>query len=949
MGGGGATDGTAMPRGVVTFLFSDLEGSTHLLERDAAAAGRVLADHIACVREAVERNEGVLFETVGDAAYGAFARPGGAIGAAVAAQRALATSTLAGGTGLSARMAIHVGEVEERGGHYFGAALFRCARIEALAHGGQVLVSDAVAGLVGDRLPPGVRLVDLGSHRLKDLTAPQGLFQVVAEGLRAVFPTIASVDAHNNNLPIQPTPLVGRAADVARIVELLRDARLVTLTGPGGVGKTRLALQAAAELLDAHRDGAWFVDLAAATDAQVAATTIAAALGLVDGDRADVEAIGRHLATRDMLLVLDNTEQLADTARLVGLLIGAGERVRVLATSRAVIGARGERRYDVPSLPVPPGSASVGELLASPAIQLFMERARDADATIETDVATLRTIGDICRHLDGLPLAIELAAARARSLPPASIQARLDRRLALITGGAGDRPDRQRTLRAAITWSFDLLDEADRRVCRRLSVFVGGIDLELAETVVGEQAALIDCLDAVARLVDRSLLRAVPGTGRARYAMLETIREFALEEAHRAGELASLRERHARAVRGLFETAQSANRGAGAAAMLARLELEHDNLRAALRWLDEADRGEEMLALVGLAGRFWLLRGHFQEGLDWITSALERAPTGSIGARAQALRRASSLQGELGRAAEHDASLRQSVALFEEAGDEAGLADALMAYGDSVREDGRLGQARTLLERAVALAERVGDPWVRFAALGNLALVALAEDDLAAAKASLEAVHAEASRIGEPFGMAFSAINVASVRAHTGDIAGALSACREAVAQFQRLDDRNNLGFALANLSSYLLEAGDGAAACEALAEALEAITAAHGRWNLDALFQAWGDLEVHHGGARFASYAFGAAATIRRDVGHLPAPADQRWIDRLVGLARARVVEAEFREAWREGSTDDAARATELARSRIGEIRAGLARQGGEQGSASVSVEAGPKDRKAK
>jgi class 3 adenylate cyclase len=461
-----------LPTGTVTFLFTDIEGSTRLWEQDASAMRFALSRHDGILRSAVETNGGFVFKTIGDAICAAFSSAPEALGAALIAQRALHAEEWDEGGVIRVRMALHTGAVEEQGGDYFGPALNRVSRLLAAGHGGQTLLSLATQELVRDALPDGARLEDLGERRLKDLFRPERVFQITSPGLPSDFPPLRTLENLRNNLPLQPTPLIGREREVGEVCERLgqEEIRLLTLTGPGGTGKTRLALQAAADLLEDFEEGVFFVSLAAVTDPDLFFKEIAGALGLREsGDVPLEDLLKEYLGRRELLLVLDNFEHLLSAVPLVGELLSAAPRLKVLATSRIPLGLYGEHDYAVPPLSIPDTKRlpPIEVLSQYEAVRLFIERAGAAKAGFEITSENAPAVAEICARLDGLPLAIELAAARIKLLPPKVLLTRLANRLKLLTGGAKDLPARQRTLRGAIEWSHDLLEEGEKTLFAR--------------------------------------------------------------------------------------------------------------------------------------------------------------------------------------------------------------------------------------------------------------------------------------------------------------------------------------------------------------------------------------------------------------------------------------------------------------------------------------------------
>ena len=616
---------TGLPTGTVTFLFTDIEGSARLWERDAAAMQAALDRHDEILRYNIERHGGEVFKTVGDAFCAVFPTAPGALEAAIGAQRALLAQEW-GETGpLRVRMALHAGTANVRGGDYFGPSLNRVARLVSAAHGGQILLSVSIYGLLGDRLPERVGLRDLGERRLKDLFRPERIFQLVAPDLPSNFPPLKTLDERLNNLPVQPTPLVGREKEVAEVTTLLRDGgvRVLTLTGPGGTGKTRLGLQVAAEILDEFEGGVFFVTLANIADPALVAPTIAGALdvGPADG-RPSEEGLRDFLRDRQMLLVLDNLEQVIGAAPLVGELLAGCPGLKVLATSRSLLRIYGEREYPVPAMGLPdPGRLPPSEeLLGYEAVGLFLERARSVKKDFRITEQNAPAVAGICIRLDGLPLAIELAAARVRLLSPESILERLaSNRLKLLAGGARDLPERQQTLRGAIDWSHALLEEGERTLFARFAVFSGGCTLRAMEEI----CAVEDALDGAESLLDKSLIRQEEkGRGDPRFAMLETIHEYARERLLERADAQTTHRRHARYFLSLAEESEPSLGGPEQVAWFERLETENDNLRAALTWAIGHGEAELGLRLARALRPFWYARGHYVEGRGWVARFL---------------------------------------------------------------------------------------------------------------------------------------------------------------------------------------------------------------------------------------------------------------------------------------------------------------------------------------
>ena len=614
-----------LPTGTVTFLFSDIEGSTRLATEHAEAWPAILERHRELMRATFQAAGGLEAGTEGDSFFIVFPSAPGAVAAAVAAQRALHDEPWAPDTEVRVRMGMHTGEANFSADTYAGLNVHRASRIAGVAHGGQVLLSDATRTLVADALPDGVGVRDLGMHRLKDLEHPERIWQLVVPGLTNAFPPIASPGVTPNNLPTRLTTFLGREREIAEVGELLRRSRLLTLTGPGGTGKTRLSLEVANRALETHPDGVFFIELAPITEPELVTATIAQQLGLPDrGGRTPAERLAEHIGERHVLLVLDNFEQVTAAGASVASLLATTSNLRILVSSRSALRVSGEQEYPVPplGLPDPFRLPSLEQLSQYESVALFIERARAVKPDFAVTNDNAPAVAEICVRLDGLPLAIELVAARIRIFSPQAMLGRLENRLGLAAAGGRDLPERQQTLRGAIAWSHDMLEEQDRAMFAGLSVFVGGATLEAVERVCGEEVGG-DALDALTSLLEKSLVRQREGVdGEPRFRMLETIREFAMEQAVESGRWAALRERHAALFRELSETLASRVMSSEKRQWLDRLEEEHDNLRAAITWAQETGAAELALRMAASLWRFWQMRGYLVEGLDRVTQAL---------------------------------------------------------------------------------------------------------------------------------------------------------------------------------------------------------------------------------------------------------------------------------------------------------------------------------------
>jgi predicted ATPase/class 3 adenylate cyclase len=590
-----------LPTGTVTFLFTDIESSTRLWDEHPETMQDALARHDAILRDTIEAHRGQVVKSMGDGMVAVFGEAGDALGAAVAAQRALSEELWAAAAPLRVRIGLHTGEAQHRGGDYFGAALNRAARIMSAGHGGQVLCSAATGALTRDALPEDVELVDLGEHRLRDLSRPETIFQVTHPDLVSEFAPLRSLDAFVGNLPLQTSSFIGREREQASVAAALGEARVVTLTGMGGVGKTRLALQVAGEVLQGFRDGAWWCELAPVRDQEGAAKAVAALFSVTPRAAETLEeAVVEFLRHKDLLLVLDNCEHLLESvAHLVNTLERSCPRLVVLATSREGLGVDGERILPTPSLSAPSADAAPQRMMEAGAVRLFVERAAAVTPDFELSDENAAAVGQVCRRLDGVPLAIELAAARVPAMTPADLAERLDRRFQVLAGGRRGAVERHQTLRAAIDWSYDLLSESEQRLLARLAVFAGGCTLDAAEAVCGGDGIDRDLVfESLARLVAGSLVVAEIHASQMRYRLLETIRQYGEERLGDAGEADTLRSRHAGHYVAFAELAFGYLDGPEHVPWAARLSAEHDNLLAAWSWAIDADDVDTALRIL---------------------------------------------------------------------------------------------------------------------------------------------------------------------------------------------------------------------------------------------------------------------------------------------------------------------------------------------------------------
>jgi predicted ATPase/class 3 adenylate cyclase len=789
-----------LPTGTLTFLFSDIERSTRLLQELGPAWTGTLDNHDRLMREAIAEHAGTAVTTGGDSFFAVFATAPDAVKAALAAQRKLADHPWPSGAVVRVRMGIHTGAASIAGGSYAGLDVHRAARIMAAAHGGQVLLSEVVRALATVAFNDGVTTRDLGAHRLKDLDSPERLHQLVASGLPADFPPIRTADAVRTNLPAQPTSFLGRERQIGEVSTLLEAARMVTLTGPGGTGKTRLAIECAARLADRFPDGAWFVPLAPIVDPDLVPMAIAQTLNVPDHPgRSPLERVLDHVGEQQVLIVLDNFEQVTDAADTVASLLAGAPGLAAIVTSRSVLHLSGEHEYPVPPLDVPDlrQLPDLARLTHYEAVALFIERAEAARPGFAVTNADAPAVAEICVRLDGLPLAIELAAARVRLLTPQAILARLSDRLGLLIQGPRDVPERQRTLRGAIEWSYDLLDPDEQRLFTALSVFRGGARLEAVEEITAGEGG--DTLSGLASLVDKSLVRAeisAQSHGEMRYVMLETLREFAAERLRASGGADDLERRHAEWFAALADRLAPAIMGENQRSVLDRLDEDHDNLRAAMSWAIEHDRADLALLLGARMWRLWQMRGYLDEAGERIEQALAMPTAGEHPElRADALDAAGGVYYWRGDVPPMRRSYKQALEARRTLGDPDGIAEALYNLSFAFTYEGRyMGEsdadrARELQEQALELFRQTGNRSGEGRALWALGTTALAQRDFTTVERSGSQAAPIFRELGDPYYLGWSLWSIVVGRIALGRLDEARAPAREALQLFAQADD----------------------------------------------------------------------------------------------------------------------------------------------------------------
>jgi predicted ATPase/class 3 adenylate cyclase len=912
-----------LPSGTVTFLLTDVEGSTALWEEAPDAMRIALARHDALFEEAVREHRGMAIRPrgEGDSRFAVFSSAPAAVAASLAIQRALVEEQWSTPRPLTVRIGLHTGEAELRDGDYYGSSVNRCARLRGLAHGGQVLLSEATTGLVRDELPGAASLVDLGEHCLRDLSRPERVHQLIAPGLPADFPRLASLDTRLNNLPVQPTQLLGRDRDVQAVRRLLlrEDVRLVTLTGPGGTGKTRLGLKVAADLLDDLSDGVCFVSLAPIGDPDLVISTVAQALGLREASgRPFRESLPGYLKEKHLLLLLDNFEQLLPAAPLVADLLAACPKLKVLVTSRAVLHLRGEREFVVPALecPDPKIRQTVEAVSRYPSVALFVQRAAEVKAGFSVTDENASAVAEICRRVDGLPLGIELAAARVRLLTPQAIVTRLERRLRLLTGGARDLPDRQRTLQDTIAWSYDLLDEADRRLFRLLSVFEDDFTLRAAETVAGPEGDHgRSVLNGLGALIGQSLVQPREGAySEPRFGMLETIRAYGLERLAEHGGVDAARRRHADFYLRLAEAAEPELWGSDQGPWADRLEREHENMRSALRWALDRKETAIALRLTGALARFWAVRGHLVDGQRWLSAALELKADGQDVARAKALNGAGALARDQGSYAAAIRRHREALELWRRAGNSAGVAISFHNRGLAERDAGDRVAARAHLEQSLRIFRELDDQGRTGLALLNLARLAHDDGDEDLSERLLNESLDLFIRVGNTQGIATSLNRLGDLARARGEYDSARDLHQRSLALHRERGDAWGIAISLNCLARVALAEADVERAESLSSESLALLRDVGARPDVAVATESLAFAAQLRADPIRAVRLISSAARLRATLGTQASAADRADLERTLADLRSQLGSARYDAAWAVGQTMSADEAAEYS-----------------------------------
>ena len=935
----------------VTFLFTDIEGSTRLWEDEPTRMADALARHDSLCRIAVAEHGGRLVKMVGDGLYAVFDDPSAAIASTLELQRGVAAIANDCGLTLKIRCGLHAGVPQVRDGDYFGSAVNRTARLVSAAHGGQILLSQAVVDLARGTLGSDADVLHLGRVRLRDLSAPEDVWQLVAADLPQTFPALRSLDSAPNNLPQQPTHFIGREKEIDEVKALIRKTRLLTLTGAGGCGKTRLALQVAADQIEERPDGVWLVELAALTDPALVPQTTATTLGLKEqAGKSLTQTLTDHLQSRHLLLILDNAEHLlGSVARLADAILRRCPEVTLLVSSREALAVGGELTYRVPSLTMPdPARDRTPEAVARyESVRLFVERAQLLAPQFTVTPGYAPVLASICHRLDGIPLAIELAAARVRSMSVEEVNRRLDQRFRLLTGGSRTALPRQQTLRSAIDWSYDLLNGDERVLFARLAVFTGGFSLDAVERICAD--AVIDesaALDLVTSIVDKNLVVAETRGSATRYRMLETIRQYARDRLLDSGEGDRLRDLHLSYFAALAAKAEPKLSGPDQALWLHRLAAEHDNLRAALAW-SSAAAGDTAAGLKMAAAlwRFWYVRGDFSEGRACLVGLLSIDNAGATPERGRALNAAGTLawlqtdlpaartllsealvlwrahgdrQGiarslsNLGNVAHGECDyaasrgfFEQSLAIRRELDDRAGIADILTNLGALAYDRGDYDAAGALFSESLGLRRERGDRWGIAVQLNNLGAVHDAQGDYSGCRALYEECLAIYRELGDRSGEPTSLSNLGQLASAEGDHVAARALHEESLSIRRETGDRRGIVMELNNLAKEAIIVGEPARARALALESLAVLQELSDRRLIAEALEALAGAAAADGAPERATRILGCVGRLREEVGYPLRPREIPAHERqMTALRSAMGGDGAFDAAMQEGRT---------------------------------------------
>jgi predicted ATPase/class 3 adenylate cyclase len=913
------------PESVCAYLVTDIEGDARLWDAYPEAMRAAIARHDAILHQAIQDHQGRSLKLVGGGACAVFVSASDSLAAALTSQRALLVETWPLQTPLRVRMALHVGVVEPKDADRFGPALHRAARLLSIGHGGQILLTQIACEAVHDHLPEGTTLKDLHSHRLQDIQQPEHVWQLLHPTLPTDFPPLRSLQGFANNLPQQPTSFIGRTLEVAQVKELLNQTRLLTLVGAGGSGKTRLSLRAAADLLAAYPDGVWQIELASLTDASLVVQTLASALGLREQPgQTLMQTLTEFLQPRTALLLLDNCEHLiASCAHLATDLLGACPNVTLLATSREALRVAGEVVWQVPPLSQPDAerlrrveAERMSALLASDAVRLFVERAQAQRSDFGLNASNGALVAEVCRRLDGIPLAIELAAARLRTMTVEQLLQRLDHCFQVLTGGQRTAPPRQQTLRALIDWSYDLLEASEKALLGRLSVFSGGWTLEAAMTVcAGEEIEDWEVLDLLTSLADKSLVVFEERSDVGRYRLLETIGQYAGDRLVETSEAKAWHRRHRDYFLMLANEIRPKLRGAEAVHWLKVLDAEHDNLRQALMFCLAEEDGESGLQLSAALQWFWQIRGHLSEGRERMAAVLQHpANRKHTTERANVLNASGLLAWIQGDYAAARTVYEEGLEIFRELKDQRGVSVCLGNLGSMARTQGDYELARLLQEESLAICRELKDGRGISASLMNLANLAAMQGDYAAARPLYEESLTIKREMGDRLGLAYTLHNLGNLAYEQKDYASARSLQEESLTICRELKDRRGISICLGTLGAIASEQRDDALAHSLLSESLTICRDLGDKGEILRSLEAFAGLSAAREQPERAAQLWGAAEALRTAIGS-PLTGLQResQTQKIEKLRETLGVET-FLTAWEKGNALTMEAAIDLA-----------------------------------
>lgn len=950
-----------LPTGTVTFLLTDVEGSTRLWEAHSVEMSRALARHDDLIRDSVGSCGGVIVKTrgEGDSTFTVFRSAGDAVSCALKLQSSLVNEEWPGGLPIRVRMSLHTGVAELRGNDYYGRDVNRSARLRDVAHGGQIIASQAVRDNVRDRVPGGGSFVDLGLHYLRDLARPEHLYQLSRPDLPDKFPAVRRLESRSTNLPLQLTSFVGRHQELQEVADLLSETRLLTLTGSGGCGKTRLALEVAARVAGNHPDGVFLVELGALNDHALVTQTALGVLSIREEGRTDAfEALSNFLLGKNLLLILDNCEHLLEAcADLADRLLRVHADLRVLTTSRQPLNVPGETSYRVPSLPVPDPQSlpSIADLMRYESVRLFVDRAAQVASAFSLSNENADAVARICSRLDGIPLAIELAAARSRAFSPQTIAERLDDRFTFLTGGGRTALPRQQTLKALVDWSYDLLDDEEHTLLRRLSVFAGGFSLESVEGVcLGDELQPGSHIDLVSALVDKSIVVFEERTGGPRYSLLETIRNYSGDRLEDSKEAEAIRDSH---LEWFLSLAERGEPEVTTSEWLQTMEDEHDNLRAALQWAIRREHQDAALRLTGALARLWTTHGHLSEGRRWIEEALASGTEPAPAVRAKALNAAGALAWMQGDHHAATSKYEEALALRRNLGDPAGIAatlanlgivsysqgqydEARSRYEDSLKiwrnigdpqgearsldnlgnlaqEQGDYLEAQRLYEESLEISRRLQDKWLAARSLNNLGEVALLRGDLSLARKTFDEDLELSRELGDKWVMGRALNNCAEIDRLQGDLGAARKLFEQSLDLSKELGDKQSSASSLNGLAEVAREDGEHERAMSLHRESLLARQVLDDKPGIAGSLEGFGSVLADVGPLETAVRLLGAAEALRESIGSPLPPVAMKEHERVVNKLRAAVDREGFRSLWNQGrkmSEDDAASLVFLA-----------------------------------